>query len=311
MKEKELTSNFCNEHVVTSVQKVFQTRTSIDSESGEVLPCCKNVVKNHPFLWEVRGYKMSGKETNNEDNASVQREDFCFATPNVVLATGTYDIPNKVGAAGENLPHVLHSLSEFEKVMMNLHNKSSPLLIIGSGLSAADAVLMADEYEIPVIHVFRCGPNDSSLIFKKLPQGMYLEYHKVHALMKGKLLHPFYKPYKKHTVVEFKDDKKVLLESIEGNVITSLDISYALILVGSRPDLSFLPQDGQNLGHMKKFPIDSKHNPIDIDPYTHQCNRELGLFSMGPLVGDNFVRFAIGGSLAIVNYLIRKNKKHT
>ncbi|KAL5021837.1 hypothetical protein ScPMuIL_000992 [Solemya velum] len=313
VKVKELTSNFCNEHVVTSVQKVFQTRNGVDSESGEVLPCCKNVSKNHPFLWEVRGYKLSGKEMSDNQNGNVQREEFCFAAPHVILATGTYDIPNKVGTPGENLPHVLHSLSEFEKVMMNnsLYNKSSPLLIIGSGLSAADAVLMADEYNIPVIHVFRCSPNDSSLIFKKLPQGMYEEYHKVHALMKGKLSHPLYKPYKKHNVVEFKDDQKVLLESIDGNVITSLDISYALVLVGSRPDLSFLPQDGQNLGHLKRFPIDSKHNPIDIDPYTHQCNRELGLFAMGPLVGDNFVRFAIGGSLAIANHLIRKNKKET
>lgn len=311
VKLRHLESNFHDHHVVTSVQKVFKINNHIDMESGEVLPCCRNVKKNHPYHWEVRGYKL----TDDTDDRTSQREEFCFTAPHVVIATGTFDIPNRLNIPGETLPHVYHSLHELDhnlngNMISSSSNGNDPILVVGAGLSAADAILMALKAERQVIHVFRSGANDSSLIFKKLPAGMYPEYHQIHSLMKGTICNPLYRPYPKHRIEEIKEDMGVLLEKIDSDDITSVDISCVIILIGARPDLSFLQQDGRNLGIVSRHPIDSKHNPIDIDLYSYQSNQVPGLFALGPLIGDNFVRFGIAGTLGVTNYLLRKRRKH-
>lgn len=58
-----------------------------------------------------------------------------------------------------------------------------PLLIVGSGLSAADAILLAQKYRIRIIHVIRKPVNDPNLIFNKLPKKLYPEYHRVYDQM--------------------------------------------------------------------------------------------------------------------------------
>lgn len=306
--EKKIAKNFLDYHTVTSIQKVYRNKKVVDSESGETEPCCSNM-KSHPFCWEVRGYEIKGSHDSAEDD-DLAREEFCISALNVVLATGTYDIPNKLGVSGEILPHVSHSLHEFESVINNkLTLNSDPVLIVGAGLSAADAVLMALDNEIPVVHVFRRGANDSNLVLKRLPPNMYPEYHKVHSLMKGSTSSPLYRPVAKQEVAEILEDKKVLLTPSKKGCteISSLEVSHIVILIGARPDLSFLPLGGRDLGVIKKFPIESKHNPIDIDPYTYQSVHEPGLFAIGPLIGDNFVRFCLGGALGITSYLSSKD----
>jgi len=175
--------------------------------------------------------------------------------------------------------------------------------------SAADAILMLLSLNIPVMHVFRRSANDSDLIFKKLPAGIYSEYHQIHSLMRGKTSESLYRPYPEHSLVEIKEDGRVLLENESGKEILSVDVTRVVILIGSRPDLSFLPQEGRELGSVPQFPIDSKRNPIEVDPFSYQCIHQDGLFSMGPLVGDNFVRFGIGGALGVTNYLLKKKSK--
>lgn len=54
------------------------------------------------------------------------------------------------------------------------------------------------------------------------------------------------------------------------------------------------------------MPVDSKHNPISVDPLTYQCEHAPGMYAMGPLVRDTFVRFLQGGALAITTHLWNK-----
>ncbi len=65
-------------------------------------------------------------------------------------------------------------------------------------------------------------------------------------------------------------------------------VSFVLVLIGATPDLEFLKTDSE-LGQVPGAPIE-RENPIDIDVYTHQSLNVPGLFAMGPLTGDNFVR---------------------
>ena len=359
---KGLKEHFRDFHVVTSVQKVFYTRNGADCESGEVEPCCQNIRQNHHFLWEVRGYRIlghaaqssrdseeaveGGRESDEEkasaDNSSssscstedltnladdasltLDREDFCYVTPRVVLATGTYDIPNRLGIHGENFPSVIHSLCALERRLSDndLTRTSAPICVVGAGLSAADAILMALEAGLPVMHVFRCGPSDPSLIFRKLPQTIYPEYHRVAMLMKGQEEHELYQAYPRHRLVEIGQQMVLLKPSLSRSSpsrspsppgsdqsIVSIDVSLTVIMIGSRPDLSFLNGGGRTLGQVPKWPIDSKHNPVDVDPFSYQSIHEPGLFALGPLIGDNFVRFGIGGALGIMNYLCTKEE---
>jgi len=313
VEEKDLRNNFLDYHTVTSIQKVYKNKKKIDDESGESEPCCPNM-KKHPFFWEIRGYRMVTDPCGAGVEQEVSREDFCILSFNVVIATGTFDIPNKLGVAGENLPYVSHSLHNFESVINNkqLSMTDDPVLVVGAGLSAADAILMALQCQIPVAHTFRRGANDSSQVLKKLPQNMYPEYHQVHSLMMGTIQSPLYRPLPNRDIAELKNDRKALLQLRKKDTddLLTLSVSHAVILIGARPDLSFLPQGGRDLGVMRRYPIESKHNPIDIDPYSYQSVQEAGLYSIGPLVGDNFVRFAIGGAFGITNHFAKSKVKN-
>ncbi|XP_029647873.1 oxidative stress-induced growth inhibitor 2-like isoform X1 [Octopus sinensis] len=307
LKEKNIYKNFRNGYLVSSVQKVLDTCEGIDCESGEAMPCCQNVKADHKFLWEVRGHKVDTKRRDGQE--PFPHEDFCFQSNSVVLATGTTDLPNRLGTTGENLPYVVHSLKAFEQMITKkeIASDSDPVVVVGAGLSAADAILMALENDISVAHVFRVSPNDSSLVFKKLPLSMYPEYHRVYSLMKGKEVNDLYKPYSRHQVEDLQKDNKVLIKCLKNSCnISTLNTSLAVVLIGAKPNLAFLPQEGKYLGTIEKQSIDSKHNPIQVDPFSYEAIKEPGMYAMGPLMGDNFVRFAIGGSLGITNHLIMK-----
>ena len=62
-----------------------------------------------------------------------------------------------------------------------------------------------------------------------------------------------------------------------------------LVLIGSIANLSFLGEVADKLGLTPGVEI-SRSNPVDIDVFSHQCTALPGLFAMGPLIGDNFVR---------------------
>lgn len=59
------------------------------------------------------------------------------------------------------------------------------------------------------------------------------------------------------------------------------------------------------LGEEPNKPVDCKTNPIAVDKYSNEVlNVPMkGLYAMGPLVGDNFIRFIPGGALAITSAL--------
>ena len=255
----------------------------------------------HSNKYKVLGHDSEGK-------------DFEYVSPRVVLATGNCDQANSLDIPGENLPFVLHSLNELETLLSESKVKpsSDPILIVGAGLSAADAVIATRFRRIPIIHAFRRHPDDPSIIFNQLPENMYPEYHKVHSKMKARSVpNSGYEPLAMHCVKEIKRNKEVLLVNRIGADDTQLTtyvkvkVSYVLVLIGKKPDLSFIEDKTllSNLGIKKGETINPRSNPIRIDSLTHQTVVSPGLYAMGPIVGDNFVRFVQGGALAITNHL--------
>ena len=127
-----------------------------------------------------------------------------------------------------------------------------PILIVGSGLSAADAIIAARSRRIPVLHVFRnvtkSSKNKSEFknqIFGKLkglPESMYPEYHKVYEMMINETKnYPHYKSLPDHVVIEFSvgSDKytrsKMRRVTIctPQNRLVSYRVSFAAVLIGN------------------------------------------------------------------------------
>ncbi|XP_061688300.1 oxidative stress induced growth inhibitor 1 [Syngnathoides biaculeatus] len=275
-------------------------------------------------FWRVEGVQSGGGE-DLADDSPVEQVPFSLLARNVVLATGTHDIPARLGVEGESLPYVCHSFWELEGAISRgeLDESSDPVLVVGAGLTAADAVLAARHLNAPVYHAFRRAVGDPGLIFNQLPKMLYPEYHKVHQMMTQQQHQPSspldssssppsfstssssysgYLSFPCHRVVSFRPDRKCVLQSDTGRR-TVVQVSKALVLIGAHPNLSFLPERGRPLGVYPGEPVTCRRNPIDADPFT---NRVLGaegpgMYAMGPLVGENFVRFLKGGALAIAS----------
>lgn len=303
-----LSNSFANGTTVTSMQRVS--------------------LRPGYSIWHIQG-------TQRLDNGD--EVPFLVQAENVVLATGTSDSPSHLGVEGESLPFVCHSFGEFETVLSSGHlcRSSEPVLVVGAGLTAADAVLCAHHLNVPVYHAFRRGVLDPALIFNQLPRLLYPEYHKVHQMMSqqqhqpnqsvSNLLsqhassqdndhtpsscsYPGYLSFPKHRVLSFKPNGKCVLEAEDGHHVV-LQVSLALVLIGSQPNLSFLPEERRQLGLEPGQPISCRRNPIKVEPYTYESVHEEGLYALGPLVGENFVRFLKGGALGAACHLLQKRRK--
>lgn len=259
----------------SSVQSVRPYKSEDDPKGGH--------------LWEVKG-------VNKQAGAA-----FCYVTPHVVLAAGHYDSPRRLNIPGEDLPFVSHDLGRLEVLLRDTKSSIKKLAVVGSGLSAADAVIAARFHGVDVCHVFRKKVDDPDLVFNQLPRSMYPEYHKVHQMMSSAEHYPGYKAYAHCQVRCIHSDGRIELDSHSD----IRDVSHVLVLIGSHPNLDFLPLAGTQLGLVAGLPVDCRANPIQIHQYTHETEALEGIYALGPLVGDNFVRFLQGGALAVTAHIWR------
>ncbi|KAG6458367.1 hypothetical protein O3G_MSEX010818, partial [Manduca sexta] len=90
-------------------------------------------------------YYVTARETNGGRS-------FVVACAKVVVAAGGGDRPNVL----RHVTHATHDLASFERALHSLHAESVPapsVLVVGSGVSAADAVLLARAAGLRVAHL--------------------------------------------------------------------------------------------------------------------------------------------------------------
>ncbi|XP_046386313.1 oxidative stress-induced growth inhibitor 1-like [Ischnura elegans] len=313
-------------------QQWWLSSSSDDEDKAQTCPETGMSCLSRPTLWRVSGYQVEEK-VEDDGRVSEVCHEFSYVTPHLVLATGCSDRPNRLGIPGETLPFVVHSLKDLDQALVALRsgceggelsgaNVDDPVLIVGAGLSAADAVLGIRFQGMSVLHAFR-KPTDpangsgssSGILLKQLPGHLYPEYHKVLQMMSEGRNGGSYRGYQAlcgGKLVEIRPDHKVCLAFENDEDLSDTReihrVSLVVILIGSKPDLSFLPHGGRHLA------TDSYSNtPVSINPYTHQCRSAPGLYALGPLVGDNFVRFLKGGALAVASQIQNelKQSKHS
>ena len=373
VKQKNLDKYLLNNATVTSVRGVCASKlvnADIKLAPGQI-------------LWEVTG--LIDKRDRKKASSLTHKGDlmeFRYFCKHLVLACGATDLPNNLNVKGENNRFILRTIRELEdKIRDDLPRLlKDPLLIVGSGLSAADAILLAQKYRIKIVHVIRRSVNDPNLVFPKLPKQIYPEYHRVYDLMlnnkcdlkEAKLDNPdetvqhSYVLYDEHQVKMFTSKRTCVLvkncvvskensqcsslrhlqlqkqhhqlhqrqlnefdeemeasrsdDSMTEPVVNckshcvsnevELKVSYACILIGFMPSLDFMPTHVLNeLAVKSEKQLNTKDNPICVNEFTHESERFKCLYAMGPLVGDNFVRFGTGGALAITSKIVNYKKQ--
>ena len=71
---------------------------------------------------------------------------------------------------------------------------------------------LVKSYGVRIVHVFRKSASDPSLIFNKLPPGMYPEYREVHKMMRG-TQERGYQVFSETSIKEIFQNRRVILNN--------------------------------------------------------------------------------------------------
>ncbi|XP_041970369.1 oxidative stress-induced growth inhibitor 1-like [Aricia agestis] len=378
-------ANYCRRYVnVCNLQRYFRSCVIVSSVTRAPRaagpPCTPACPRRAVFA--ITGYdKCEGRS-------------FRYLCRRVVLAGGAGDRPRALPP--HLAAHAAPDLAAAERALTALsrHTRMLPsdgdegartVVVVGSGVSAADAVRLSRAAGLLVRHVHR-APADA---LARLTPETYPDYCQVYKMMcdgpSGN--HPDYIPHPDNVIVDIqplaaRDPaaphdlrlKRIRLLDLATQQTTEFTASLVIVLIGSKPDLFYLQTDfiehhctcidnartdrkcflrnhwhllksilGQSLQSCKSRliselndkqtcqcrqtnpytsglgygvdptkPVDGKSNPIAIDKSTHEVlHAPRGMYALGPLTGDNFVRFIPGGAVALVAHLHRDLKTIT
>ena len=240
----------------------------------------------------------------------------CVFAKKLVLASGTSNHVRWLKVPGEDANFVTHDLPMFIKAVDLCCDSDSDgsyqppavVMVVGAGLSAADAILHAFGKGLKVIHVFCKDPHDPKLVFNGIPKLEYPEYSRVFDLMKSKSSSDLYICHPKSQIVEFKKDRRsVTIVDKDGRIGSSTKIAKCGIFIGSDANLNYLPESmTSSLGLKKAVPIGSR-NPVNVDVIHFASEAIPSLYAVGSLTGDSFVRFGIGSALGAAQHILGLN----
>ncbi|WP_431127289.1 YpdA family putative bacillithiol disulfide reductase [Flagellimonas flava] len=190
------------------------------------------------------------------DEFWVQTDKSEYRGKHIIVATGFYDLPNKINVPGEKLPKVSHYYKDPH------FYASQKLAIVGASNSAIDAAL----------ECWRKGA-EVTLIIRGPEVGQRVKYW-VRPDIINRIKEGSIKAYYNSIIKEIKDTE-IIINTPEGDL--NLQNDFVLALTGYMPNFEFLEQLGIELSDDdKKLP---KYNPD-----TMETNVE-GLFLAGVICG--------------------------
>lgn len=174
----------------------------------------------------------------------------------VIVATGFFDIPNRLDVPGEDLPKVTHYYKE------PYAYARQKVAVIGAKNSAAKVALdcYRNGAEVTLIHR---GPEVSDRV-----------KYWIRPDLENRIKEGSIKAYFNTTVVAIEPDR-LLLDTPEGQV--AIENDWVVAMTGYRPDYSFLRTLGIDIGD------DAAWTPV-YDETTFETNRK-GLYLAGTICG--------------------------
>lgn len=180
-----------------------------------------------------------------------------FTARKIAVATGYYDLPNRMGIPGEDLPHVSHYYTEPHPFWRR------NVVVIGGKNSAAEAAL----------DLYRNGAN-VTLVHRKPELGSTIKYWVrpdiENRIKAGQVKGLF------ETTVQRIEEGRVVISNSQGESTLPADQVFAL--TGYHPDFQFLRAMG--------IKLDPDTNKPVMDPQTHETNI-LGVYVAGVVTGGN------------------------
>jgi thioredoxin reductase (NADPH) len=183
-----------------------------------------------------------------------RREKYSYRAKKVILATGYYDIPNRLNVPGEGLPKVIHYYKEAHPFY------NHDVLIVGAKNSAAIAALELFWTGARVTMVIRGGEISNSVKY-------WIKPNIENRIKSGEV-----KAYFHSSVKEIRP-YDVVLSTPDGDVTVLND--FVLAMVGYRPDFAFMETHGIHLDPRTNKPI--------TNPETLESERD-GIYLAGVIV---------------------------
>jgi len=179
-----------------------------------------------------------------------------YKASNVIVATGFYDLPNRINVPGEDLPKVSHYYKDPH------FYASQKLAVIGASNSAVDAALECWRKGAEVSMIIR-GPQVGERV------KYWVRPDIINRIEEGSI-----KAYYNTRVKEIRENE-LLLETPEGTL--NIENDFVLALTGYMPNFEFLERLGIHLSH------DEKKLP-EYNPETMETNVQ-GLYLAGVICG--------------------------
>ncbi|MFN4146437.1 MAG: YpdA family putative bacillithiol disulfide reductase [Runella sp.] len=174
----------------------------------------------------------------------------------VIIATGYFDFPRKLGIEGEDLPHVSHYYDE------PFQYSFSKVVIVGGANSAVEAALELYRHDVDVTVVHRGEDFRKTVKYWLIPDVK-------NRVKEGKIKTRFeYIPKKI-------EPKRVLIEHLLTGEEEWLEADFVLMLVGYVPDAALLERCGVELLPESLVPV--------YDPDTFETN-VAGLYVCGTVL---------------------------
>lgn len=221
---------------------------------NEALEYYRRIVTSNKL--NIRLFERVTRVEKNNSGFAVTSDKHSYAAAHIIVATGFYDLPNKINVPGENLSKVSHYYKDPH------FYASQKLAVIGASNSAVDAAL----------ECYRKGA-DVTLIIRGPEVGQRVKYW-VRPDIINRIEEGSIKAYFNAQVTEIRETE-LTIDTPEGKIV--LENDFVLALTGYMPNFEFL----QNLGIT--LSDDEKKLP-QYDPDTMETNVE-GLFLAGVICG--------------------------
>ena len=180
-----------------------------------------------------------------------------YNSDKVIISTGFYDIPYKLGVSGEDLPKVKHYYDEPHPYF------GMRVAVVGAANSAVDVAL----------ETYRKGAKEVTMIIREPSLSDSVKYW-VKPDVENRIEEGSIKSYFNSNITKIEEDK-IFISTPDGEKI--LDNDFVSAMTGYQPDFSFLKKLGIELGDDEyKTPV---HNPE-----TMQTNIE-GIYLAGVICG--------------------------
>jgi len=188
----------------------------------EALEYYRRVASSHKLNTSL--YNPVKKVEKYENGFNVKTEKFDLQAENIIVATGFYDLPHKLGIPGEDLPKVTHYYKEAHPYY------DMKLAIVGAANSAVDAAL----------ECYRKGAKEVTMVIREEEIRKTVKYW-VKPDIENRIKEGSIKAYFQSEITAIRENE-IDIKTLDGNI--TIENDFVLAMTGYEPNYDFLSSMG-------------------------------------------------------------------